>query len=438
MNYNEAISYLENCHKFGSKQGHKNFKSLMSLFGEPQKKLKFIHVAGTNGKGSTCAMIHSILKEQGYTVGSFSSPHLEKYNERFKINDEYISDDDFARHISLVKDKVNELFDNTDEFFSFFEIITAVAFNYFYEKNVDFVVLEVGLGGRLDSTNIIEKPLISVIATVSFDHTEYLGETIPEITREKAGIIKNNSYTVLYSQSKEVYNIVNEICTEKESKLLYVDDYGVDVIKQDLDGTVFNVKNKYYSYDKISISLLGEYQVYNACNALMAIEALKEQGIEISSDAIYLGLKKAKINGRMEIISKKPLFILEGAHNTEGTSKLNSFLKRLKSSNKKITIVIGILKDKNYSEMLRCITEYADNIIFTEVDSQRVLKTQELFEAGHFENKNVILEDDFKKAVIKALEISSDDDCIVCTGSLYLVGDILKYINQKYGRLFDD
>lgn len=430
MDYNEAVSYIESSHRFGSKQGHKNFKKLMALLGNPQDNINAIHIAGTNGKGSTGSMIYQILEEQGYKTGLFSSPHLIKYNERIKFDGEYISDLDLSKHIEIVKNKVSELFNDDSVFFSFFEIITAAAFNYFAEKKADFVVLEVGLGGRLDSTNIIENPLVSVISTISFDHTEYLGNTISEIAREKGGIIKKNSFTVLYSQSKEVYNIIKDICLEKNSMLFYTEDYGVEIIERSFKGTIFSVKNNYFSYDKIFVGLLGDYQVFNACNSLMTVEALKKQNIVISDDAVFKGMANAQIRGRMEVIMKKPLFIIEGAHNNEGVDCLNLFLRNIKSGNKKITILIGILKDKDCSEMVFKLSEFCDNIIFTETNNKRAVKAEILSEMENFGDKNIFVEKDFEKAVDLALNISDENDCIICAGSLYLAGDVLKYCDK--------
>jgi len=429
MDYCEAISYLENCYRFGSKKGYDNFRKLMDMLGDPQKNLNVIHVAGTNGKGSVCAMLYSILLEQGYNVGLFTSPHLVSYNERISAGGKYICNDDFARHIEIIKNKVLELFNNTDEFFSFFEIITAAAFNYFYEKNLDFVILEVGLGGRLDSTNIIEKSLVSVICSISFDHTEYLGNTISEIAWEKGGIIKKNSFTVLYSQSKKVYNVINKICSEKKSKLFYTEDYGIEIVEQNLDGTIFNVSNDFFSYNNVFIGLCGDYQVFNACNALMTVEALKKQGVIISKDAVFKGVAAAKIRGRMDVVMKEPLFIIEGAHNSGGTGYLNSFIKGLKNYNKKVTIIIGILSDKNYCEMIKDLAEFSDNIIFTETENKRTIKVEKLINAYSGQSR-VFLERDFKKAIKLALDISGKNDCVICAGSLYLAGDVLKFLDN--------
>lgn len=436
MNYDETIFYLENCHKFGSKQGHENFRKLMSLLGNPQKNFKVIHVAGTNGKGSTCAMIYSILRKQGYKVGLFSSPHLEKYNERISFDGEDINDYDFSKQIGIVKDKVSKLFGEKGEFFSFFEIITAAAFNYFSEKKADFAVLETGLGGRLDSTNIIENPLVCVITSISFDHMEYLGNTISEIAREKGGIIKKNSPTVLYSQHEKVYNIIKEICSVKNSELFYAEDYGIDIIERSLNETVFSVKNDYFSYDKISISFCGDYQMFNACNALMTVEALKKRGAAVSNAAVHEGLKEAYIKGRMQILMNEPLFILDGAHNVGGAKQLNIFTKRLKNSNKNITIIIGILKDKNYIEMIDYLTYFSDNVIFTKAVSERAANPHTLAEKHSFSGKNVFIEEYFKDAVKLALRISAKNDCIIAAGSLYLAGEILKYINNSIQEVF--
>lgn len=431
MNYKEAILYLEKSCKFGSKQGHENFRRLMALFDNPQEKLKIIHVAGTNGKGSACAMISSVLKSEGYRVGVFTSPHLEKYNERFIVDGEYISDCDFTRHIEKVSVKVNELFKGTKEFFSFFEIVTAAAFNYFYEKNVDFAVIEVGMGGRLDATNIIEKPLLSVITSIGFDHIEYLGNTVSEIAREKAGIIKKNFPTVLYFQQKEVYNVISEICREKNSELFYTECYGEEIIERSSEHTIFNVKNYFFDYCGVVINMIGEYQVKNACNALMAVAALRKQGVSISDRAVFDGLENAHINGRMEVLKKEPLIILDGAHNIDGAVYLNVFTHNFKcKENKKIIMLIGILKDKNYIDMLHKMTEFCDTIILTQPDNKRAAKADELYNVISSCEKTVYVEDDLKKAVKLALEVTGKGDCLICSGSLYLIGSVRSYFKE--------
>lgn len=425
MNYIEAIRYLENCFIIGSKKGHENLKRLLSLFDNPQDKLNIIHVCGTNGKGSTCTMISEVLKEEGYKVGMFTSPHLSKYNERFKLNDEYISDEELARHVYEISRKVEEHFEN--EYFSFFEVLTVIAFNYFYEKNVDFLALEVGLGGRLDATNVITKPLLSVITSISFDHTNFLGNTIEEIAKEKGGIIKKNSNVVLYCQANCVYNVIERICSEKEARLYYEDSYDYEVLHEDFFETIFN----YSEFKNLKIRMIGDYQVKNACNSLTAIKVLKKLGVKISTDAIYRGLEKAKINGRMEIVSKEPFIILDGAHNVGGAFELNCFMKRLKENTaKKIKLLVGIVKDKDYLEMINLMAEFADEVIFTKPDSKRALEAKTLFSSFDGQGKKVFVFEDYREAAKKLTE-ESEKDILICSGSLYLIADLRSELKNR-------
>lgn len=423
MTYNEAINYLEKSTMLGSKRGHENLKDLLNMFDNPQEKLKIIHVAGTNGKGSTCAMISEILQRSGYNVGKFISPHLEKYNERFAINGIDISDDDLTEEIEKVKEKVELLFKSSDEYFSFFELITVACFNYFYRKKVDILVLEVGLGGRLDATNIITKPLLSVITSIALEHTEYLGDSIEKIAWEKGGIIKDNCPVVLYCQSEEVYNVINGICKEKNAPLYYTDNYNVTIYEESYEKTIFSTCNELIKYDKISLALIGDYQIYNACNVLIAVEAMRAQELDISRKSVLEGLENAKINGRMEIVCKNPMVILDGAHNTDGISRLRDYLKRA-GENKKITLLIGILSDKGYKEMINMLYPYVESIIITQPHNKRGLDCDKLAEALDERSKICSVESDYAAAYKKALEIT--EDVLICTGSLYLVGDLRK------------
>lgn len=430
MDYNDACSYLDNCYKFGSKRGHTNLKRLLNLLGNPQDKLKIIHIAGTNGKGSCCAFLSSVLREEGYNVGVFTSPHLIKYNERFKINDKDISDNEFCREIEKVQLAVNKLFKDSEEYFAFFEIITAAAFCWFNEKNVDYVILEVGLGGRLDATNVIEKSVLSVITSISLDHTQILGDTVEKIAYEKGGIIKKNCPVVLYCQGEKVYNVIDEICREKNAPLFYTNDYQAEIIKEDFNSTIFNAKILDKAYKNVEITMLGDYQIKNALNGLMCVEALKKNGVEINEKAVYNGFKNAYISGRMEKISDFPCVFLDGAHNVGGCEELCSFLKGLKENGKKISLLMGVLADKSFNEMINDLSQNADNIVFTMPDNKRGLEAKELYNCLEDKEKCVFYDDDYKKAFDYILNFK-DSDVIICCGSLYLIGDLKKYYEEK-------
>jgi len=424
MNYNDAIIYLENCHKLGSKRGFENFKNLLALLGNPHNNLKCIHVAGTNGKGSTCVMLSYILKESGFNVGLFTSPHLCVYNERIKINDIYISNDDFADIITFISKKVNELFKNNKEYFSFFEIITAAAFLYFYKNNVDFAIMETGLGGRLDATNVIEKPIVSVITSISYDHMEYLGNSIEQIALEKGGIIKKNCPVVLYCQGKRVYNVIKDIAESKNASLFYVDDYNIEILKQDLNETIFNIENELVSYKNVKIKMVGDYQIKNACNVLITCKLLEKYGIT-KADVIS-GIFKAYFHGRMEVISKKPFIIIDGAHNIEAAIEFRKFLFKFKSNHNNIIVIVGILKDKDYKNIVNIIVDFADIVIVTEPNNKRALTAHELYNCIKKENKTVFMEADYRKAFNLAYQ-KAKNGFLFCTGSLYLIGEIRNY-----------
>lgn len=431
MDYEQALEYLNKCHKYGVKRGHKQLRKLLNLFDNSDRKSNIIHVAGTNGKGSTCVMLASILKSAGYKTGLFTSPHLEEYNERFIINDEYISNCDFAKNIENISIKIKELFNSSNEFFSFFEVLTVMAFNYFYEKNVDYLIIETGMGGRLDATNVIEKPLLSIITSISYDHMQYLGNTITDIAFEKSGIIKKNLPVVLYSQSKKVYNVINNNCNNKNSELFYLENYNFKIISENLDTITFMVNNKFFSYNKLKIKMIGHYQIYNACNVLLAIEVMKIYGINISNNSIIEGLENAFIKGRMEIISKNPFIIIDGAHNVDAALQFNLFLKKFKlKTAKKIVIIIGMLKDKQYKNIVNVIIEPADVLILTQPKDERTLNCLDLYNFADKKNKTIYIESDYKKAVDTALIILNNDSCLFCTGSLYLIGNIRKYFME--------
>ena len=429
MNYEQVCQYLDNCCMFGSKRGHDRLKELLKLLGSPQKKLSFIHVAGTNGKGSCCAFLSSVLMQQGYNVGVFTSPHLIKYNERYNFNGEDISDDEFCSIIEIESQDVDKL---CGDFFSFFDIIAAAAFCWFFEKKADFVILETGLGGRLDPTNVIESPILSVITSISLDHTDILGDTIEKISVEKAGIIKKNCPAVLYCGNEKVYNIINEICKKNNSKLFYTKNYKESIIVENFDSVVFNAEILDKHFDGIKIKMLGDYQIKNACGALLCIEALRSSGIIISDKAVYGGFEKAFISGRMELVKKdKPYIILDGAHNIDGCMELCRYIRKIKEKNNlKTVLLVGILKTKSFSKMINRLSSVADSLVLTKPEGKKGLDAHELYECLEQKDKCIYCDNDFKKAFKAAVE-AENTGLLVCCGSLYLVGALKKYLKEE-------
>ncbi len=424
MNYNEAIDYINNINMFGSKHELKRIKNLLNRLNNPQDKLKIIHIAGTNGKGSTCAMLESILINSGYNIGLYTSPHLIKYNERFRINKVDINDEEFANLASKVAFECLQMVNLGEEHPTIFEFLTAMAFCYFYYNNIDIAIIEVGLGGRYDATNIISSPILSIITSIGIDHVEYLGDTLEKISMEKAGIIKNNCPTVLYFQSDNVYNIIKTICNKKNSKLYYTDSE-IIISHQDLYKTIFSIKTNYYNYDSIILNMIGEYQIYNSATVLLAIEALRDVGINISKSNVLDGLNQVYWKGRMEVISTNPYIILDGAHNIDGIKMLSEYIKKYLRNN--ITLIIGLLKDKEYQNILDILIPLVKNVIITQPNSTRALNVNTIKDNIKY-NLPIYTETEIYKALTIAKEITKPKEIILCVGSLYLIGELKKFL----------
>lgn len=426
MDYNEAIDYIENIICINPKPGLERMKILMELLGNPQDKLKIIHVAGTNGKGSTCAMIESILRASGYTTGLYTSPHLSKYNERIKINNIDISDKEFAQMTSKISTVCSKM--KTQP--SIFEFLTAIALCYFENHSLDFVILEVGLGGRFDSTNIIKSPVLSVITSIGIDHTQYLGNTVEQIAKEKGGIIKKNCTTVLCFNSSAVYNVIESICNQKNSKLYFNYNLDIDIKSIDLNKIIFSVKCDYYQYSNVVLSMIGEYQIYNATTALTAIKVLNDIGFNISKENILNGLKNTFWAGRMEVVSKNPYIILDGAHNIDGINMLIKYIQTYFQT-KKITLLMGVLKDKEYIQIINSMLSVVDRLVLTQPSTSRAFTIKEFDFICSDYNIELYLEKDISKAFDIAKNITKKDEIIVCTGSLYLVGELRDLILRR-------
>ncbi|MBS4539236.1 bifunctional folylpolyglutamate synthase/dihydrofolate synthase [Clostridium sp. D2Q-11] len=431
MNYSEALEYIHGTRKFGSKLGLKNISKLLNLLDNPHDKLRFIHVAGTNGKGSTSSFISNVLIEQGYKVGLFTSPYLEVFNERIRINNKNILDNQLADITERVKSKVDEMIEEGYNHPTEFEIVTAIAFVYYFEQNVDAVVLEVGLGGRFDSTNVIGKPLISVITSISLDHMDILGDTIEKIAYEKAGIIKRNSRVISYPQQKLAEEVIFKVSKEKQASLDFMKFDNINIKECSDRGSVFDFNYKGIKYENIKINLIGKHQIYNASLALKTILLLNEFGdIKVSEYSIKKGLEKSRWMGRLEIISENPRVLIDGAHNIQGIKALVDSIENIFRYDRLI-LVVGLLRDKDVEEIISVIAPKADKVLVTEPESPRKLAASELSKIVCKYNDNVSYTENIKNVIELSYKEYKDNDLIVIAGSLYLIGEARRTIMNK-------
>lgn len=427
MNYQESIDYLEKEIGFASCPGLERIRQLMKKLGNPEKKLKVIHIAGTNGKGSAAAMLSSVLQEAGYRTACYTSPHLERYNERFLINGQEISDASFAAIMSKTRAAWEQLVAEGKDEPTLFEVVTAAAYLYFAEEDVDIAIMEVGLGGKYDATNIIEAPILSIIMSISMDHTDFLGNSIEQIAAEKAGIIKKNCPVVLYSQEEIVYNIVKNRAYTLDAPLFCPEDAEIKISSQSLDGTIFDVKSIEFIYENLFLPLLGQHQTQNCVTILAACEVLRKYGYSINQNHIYQGIAKTFWAGRMEICKKTPLVILDGAHNTDGIRRLSENI-RVYFGNKKITLILGVLGDKEYKKMAEMILPFAHQVVLTEPHSERKLDAEKLAQVLLRKDLPFYIEPEIENAYKKALKITDENEVILCCGSLYMIGALRSYI----------
>ena len=430
MNYEEAMEYIKSTYKFGSNYGTERTKKILEILGNPQDKIKCIHIAGTNGKGSMSAMTAKILISAGYKVGMYTSPFIEEFEERIQINGTNIQKDDLAKAITRVEKAVNEVlslgYDNPTEF----EIITCAMFLYFCEQGVDFAVIEVGLGGRQDSTNVMI-PIACVIASISFDHMQILGDTLEKIALEKSGIIKENVPVIMYPQEQEALDVFKKVCEEKNAKLILVDRNSVqekEIIKNSAMQEII-VKTQNDSYD-ISLNLLGVHQKLNCATVINLMEVLISQGIDIKKADILKGLREVKWIGRLEIMRREPMVVLDGAHNIDGITNLTNSIKKYFKYDKMV-LILGILADKQVDDMIKMLTPIASKIIAVSPHSDRAKGAKELAQIIKNTNPNCEYEEDYAKAYKKALSYCDKDDLLMIAGSLYLIGDMRKVVKNN-------
>lgn len=423
MIYNEALEKIHSLLHFGSRPGLDRILMLLNRIGNPQNKCKYIHIAGTNGKGSVSQMLSSVLTEAGYKTGLFISPFITDFRERIQINGNMIPENDLAEVVEEIFPEVEKMA-KENLIITEFEFVNAIAFYYFAKKNCDIVVLETGMGGLLDCTNTIPAPLCSVITPIGLDHTSVLGDTLEKITYQKCGIIKKDSYTVIAKQTDSAIErqIVKD-CTQKHNMFFFGEDCKVKVINSDIYGTEVKYKGK-----KFTLNLVGLHQIDNLKTTLTTIEVLNHNHFyDITSEDIAYGIEKAQNPARFELLSKDPIVILDGAHNPNG---MEAFSKSVDEyTNGKRTLITGMLKDKDIDTSMDYISKKFDTVITLTVNNPRTIGSQELAEICKDKFCNVLSFDtDYAGAIDKALEINNT---IIICGSLYLAGDLRPILLEK-------
>lgn len=414
--------------RFGMNFGLERMHELLEHLNVSHRKLPFVHIAGTNGKGSTLNYLKNIMMEQGYRVGTFTSPHIERLEERITINDEYIEEEAFLVLFRKVI-QVIEGMEQEDVYPTQFEILTIIALMYFQEKNPDLVIMETGLGGRLDSTNVIT-PLLSIITNVSFDHTHILGNTIREIATEKAGIIKENSFVVTGVKDEEALFVIQHTAKDKGSELYILGDQ-FSVVDQPVnqEGEKFSYSFGDNRFEDVELEMIGKHQIDNAACAITAAILLKEKyDFSLTEENLRNGLQKAVWKGRLEQISKSPAIIVDGSHNEEG---INTLIETLQSryADKKIIFVTAALADKDVSSMINKLEKVAHHIIFTQFTMDRALEAEEF--AKHCRNVSYRVFEDYEAALEESLKMADKDSVVVVTGSLYFLYYARPYLLNK-------
>ena len=410
----EAVEYIHSITWLGSKPGLERTLELLSIMGNPQDSLKFVHIAGTNGKGSTAAMTASVLQKAGYKVGLFTSPCIYKFNERIQVNGNHISDQDLADVTNFVRPLAASMADHPTEF----ELVSCIGFEYFKRQNCDIVVLEVGMGGALDSTNVIKVPEVAVITNIGLDHTDFLGNTLEEIAETKAGIIKEGGDAVLYPGEEAVESVIERLCAERNVRLKKADFGRIELLSHSLKGQRFT-----YNGNTYDLPLLGVHQLHNAAMVLTILETLQEKGYAISQEHIYEGIKNVSWPGRFDIAREDPLFIIDGGHNPQCIEALAKNIKDY-LTDRKVIALTGVLADKDYARMYQPVMPFIEEFVCITPPTPRkldaTLLAQYLMETGAKATPCETIADGVKTALEKA----GKEGVVLCFGSLYSIGDI--------------
>lgn len=420
MTVKEAVDYIDNFTWSTSKLGLERTRELLEKMGNPQDSLRFVHVTGSNGKGSTCVMTESVLRAAGYKTGLFTSPYVCDFNERIQVNRENISDEALADITGYVASFADAMEDHPTQF----ELITAIGMEYFKRCGCEIVVLEVGMGGAMDSTNVIKNPEVCAFTNIGLEHTEYLGNTLLEIATTKGGIIKAGATVVCYDGEPEVNDVLLKISEDKGNKCIFASGNDIESLSVTIDGQRFTYKGREYD-----IRLLGRHQLYNASVAIEIIEALRAGGFKISEDALKCGLKNAVWPARFEILRREPLFILDGGHNPQCAQALADTLKDvLKDVNGgKAIFLTGTLKDKDYHKIAGIISAYAEKLVIVTPDNPRALPAKSYAEVFTNMGIEAVACDSVAAGVTEVLRISGNKP-VVAFGSLYMAGEIRRLV----------
>ena len=415
MNAEQAIAYIHSVCWKGSIPGLGRTQELLEKMGNPEKKLKFVHIAGTNGKGSTAAMTASILSKAGYRTGLYTSPYIYRFHERIQVDGVEISDEDLTEITEYVKPLADSMAQSPTEF----ELVCCIAFEYFYRKKCDIVVLEVGMGGAWDATNVIEVPEVAVITNIGLDHTEYLGDTVEKIAETKSGIFKPHGHGVVYRSTPSVEAVYERVCAERDVSLRKADFDGLVLKAHTLEGQVFDCGSR----KNLVLPLLGDHQLHNASVVLAIADTLIGEGWNISEQNIYDGIRDVRWPGRFDIVCRKPLFIIDGGHNPQC---IEALVKNIRDylAGKKVVALTGVLADKDYADMYKPVMPLVDRFVCITPPNPRKLEAEQLARYLRQAGAQAQASESILDGVKKAMDLAGEDGVVLCFGSLYSIGGI--------------
>ena len=415
MNAEQAIAYIHSVCWKGSIPGLGRTQELLEKMGNPEKKLKFVHIAGTNGKGSTAAMTASILRKAGYRTGLYTSPYIYRFHERIQVDGVEISDEDLTEITEYVKPLADSMAQSPTEF----ELVCCIAFEYFYRKKCDIVVLEVGMGGAWDATNVIEVPEVAVITNIGLDHTEYLGDTVEKIAETKSGIFKPHGHGVVYRSTPSVEAVYERVCAERGVSLRKADFDGLVLKAHTLEGQVFDCGSR----KNLVLPLLGDHQLHNASVVLSIADTLIGEGWKISEQNIYDGIRDVRWPGRFDIVCRKPLFIIDGGHNPQC---IEALVKNIQDylAGKKVIALTGVLADKDYADMYKPVMPLVDRFVCITPPNPRKLEAEQLARYLRKAGAQAQASESILDGVKQAMDLAGEDGVVLCFGSLYSIGGI--------------